>query len=305
MLINLYQALKNFPALSKRLECRGMLFTNYDCPQATGKQRFYIECNYIAYVISGRRIFHKYDQTWELKEGACVFVKKGTHIAEKEEGDGWCVMVFFIPDEFLQQLVSDNVRTTSINAAESIEQHVLDLHVNDLSKSFFVSMLPYFTQTPPPPETLIELKFKELVLSLLNDKNNEHFLSYLNNLKNQAPSIAAVMQNNYTSNLTLSDYAKLTHKSLPVFKREFKKAFNDTPASWVIKKRISLAAQLLQNTTKSVAEIGFECGFENQTHFSRVFRQRIGRSPLQFRMHTRFNAVNTGNVKENVSFDIL
>jgi len=301
MLINLYQALKNFPALSKRLECKGMLFTNYDCPQIERKQRFFVECNYIAYVISGRRIFHKEDQSWELKEGTCVFVKKGTHVAEKEEGDGWCVMVFFIPDEFLKSLISENDKTiTNAGIGDSNEGHLLDLHVNELSRSFFVSMLPYFTQSPPPSETLIELKFKELVLSLLNDKKNQHFLSYLNNLKNQTPSIAAVMQNNYTANLTLADYAKLTYKSLPVFKREFKKAFNDTPASWVTKKRISLATQLLQNTSKSITEIGFECGFENQTHFSRVFRQRTGRSPLQFRTDTKFIPVSSHEEKQKV-----
>ena len=45
-------------------------------------------------------------------------------------------------------------------------------------------MLPYFSQTPPPPENLLELKFKELILSLLSNKKNERFLSYLNNLSN-------------------------------------------------------------------------------------------------------------------------
>jgi len=288
MLINLYQALKNFPVLSRRLDCKGMLFTNYDCPQVEKRQRFFVECNYIAYVVSGRRVFHKNDQSWELKEGVCVFVKKGTHIAEKEEGEGWCVMVFFIPDQFLKQLISENNNSLEkINVTERSEEHVLSLHVNDLSRSFFVSMLPYFTQTPPPPETLIELKFKELVLSLLNDTNNKHLLSYLSNLNSELSSIEDIMQKNFTSNLTLSDYAKLAYKSLPVFKREFKKAFNDSPASWVAKKRISLAAQLLQNTSRSIADIGFECGFENQTHFSRVFRQKMGRSPLQFRMHAK------------------
>jgi len=301
MLINLYQALKNFPVLSKRLHCKGMLFTNYDCPQAERKQRFLVECNYIAYVISGRRVFHKDHQSWELKEGVCMFVKKGTHIAEKEDGEGWCVMVFFIPDQFLKQLISENENAfTKINVAERSEEHVLTLHVNDLSRSFFASMLPYLTQTPPPSETLIELKFRELVLSLLNDKNNQHFLSYLSNLNSQQPSIEDIMQKNYTSNLTLSDYARLAYKSLPVFKREFKKAFNDSPASWVTKKRISLAAQLLENTSKSVTDIGFECGFENQTHFSRVFRQRIGRSPLQFRMFTKANSVKSEIVDGNL-----
>ena len=286
-MINLYEVLKNYPSLSKQLNCRDLLFTNYDCPQTERKEQFFIECNHIAYVISGKRIFHKNRTSWDLKEGVCVFVKKGTHIAEKEDGEGWCVMVFFMPDTFLKQLINENRKSLPLtNLPEAGVEHILPLHVNDLSKSFFFSMLPYFTQTPQPPENLLELKFKELILSLLSNKKNEQFLSYLNNLsidKNQ--SMEEIMQNNYAFKLTLTEYAKLTCKSIPTFKRDFKKIFKDTPAKWVMKKRLNLASDLLQNTPLSIGEITFECGFENQTHFSRVFKEKMGVSPSQFRMN--------------------
>ncbi len=284
-MINLYEALKNFPDLSRQLNCRDLLFTNYDCPQANGKQGFFIECNYIAYVISGRRIFHKNKETWNLEEGTCVFVKKGAHIAERQNDEGWCVMVFFIPDHFLKQLINENRNNLPLaNLPEAGMEHVLSLEVNDLSKSFFFSMLPYFSQVPAPPEHLLELKFKELVLSLLSNKKNEQFLSYLNNLSNDKnPSMEEVMQNNFAFKLSMADYAKLTCKSIPTFKRDFKKIFKDTPAKWLLNKRLKLATELLENTTMSIAEICFECGFENQTHFSRVFKEKSGLSPLHYR----------------------
>ena len=96
-----------------------------------------------------------------------------------------------------------------------------------------------------------------------------------------------IMQNNYAFKLTLAEYAKLTCKSIPTFKRDFKKIFKDSPAKWVMKKRLKLAAELLQNTSLSVGDITFECGFENQTHFSRVFKEKTGMSPLQFRMNLK------------------
>src|SRR5215213_6090311 len=155
-MVNLYEILKNFPSISKQLNCKGMLFTNYDCPQTENKAQFYIECNFVAYVISGRRIFHKNKNNWDLKEGTCVFVKKGTHIAEKKENDGWCVMVFFMPDDFLKQLIKENRNSLALNnLCEAAVEHVLPLDVNELSRSFFISMLPYFTQAPPPPENLL------------------------------------------------------------------------------------------------------------------------------------------------------
>lgn len=216
-----------------------------------------------------------------------MFVKKGTHVAEKEEGEGWCVMVFFMPDAFLKQLINEHRNSLPLNnLPEAGIDHVLPLDVNELSKSFFFSMLRYFSQTHPPPENLLELKFKELVLSLLSNKKNQRFLSYLCNLSSDKhPSIEEVMQNNYAVKLTLAEYAKLTCKSIPTFKRDFKKTFKDTPAKWVMKKRLSLAVELLENTPLSISEITFECGFENQTHFSRVFKERFGVSPSQFRIN--------------------
>lgn len=285
-MVNLYEILKEFPNLSRQLHCKDLLFTQYDCPQTERKERFYIECNLIIYVISGKRIFHKNNKQWVLNEGVCVFVKKGTHVSEIENGEGWCVMAFFMPDSFLKQLINENLKNLPLAyLPEAGADHVLPLHVNDLSKSFFFSMLTYFTQISPPPEHLLELKFKELILSLLTEGQNQQFLSYLNNLRNEKhPSIEEILQNNYTFNLTLAEYANLACKSVPTFKREFKKIFKDTPAKWVMKKRLNLAIELLENTSLSIKEITYECGFENQTHFSRIFKEKIGVSPLKFRM---------------------
>ena len=292
-MINLFQNLKNYPSLFKQLTCRELLFTNYDCPQTERKESFYIECNFIAYVISGRRIFHKNNQSWDLKEGACVFVKKGAHIAERQNDEGWCVMVFFMPDDFLKQMIRENRNSLSLaRLPEAGMDHVLPLDVNAISHSFFQSMLPYFTQSPPPPENLIELKFKELVLSLLSNPQNGRLLSYLYQLsQDNQSSLEEIMQNNFSYKLTLAEYAKLSCKSIPTFKREFKKVFKDSPARWVTKKRLSLAAELLTNTELPIGEITYEAGFENQTHFSRIFKEKYGLTPSQYRIQhqTSFN----------------
>jgi AraC-like DNA-binding protein len=285
-MIDLYDVLKKFPDLSKQLTCRDLMFTKYDCPQTVRKARFYLQSNLIVYVISGRRVFHKEKKSWDLKEGTCVFVKKGTHISEREEGVGWCVMTFFVPDGFLKKLIEENENSLpSAHSAESVNDHVLPLKVNELSKSFFLSMMPYFTQDPPPPENLLVLKFKELVLSLLTEKDNVSFVAYLNQLRrSKHPSLEEIVESNYTFNLTIEQYANLTCKSVPTFKREFRKIFNDSPARWVVKRRLNLAKELLANTDLSIADITFECGFQNQTHFSRIFKERVGISPLKYRM---------------------
>jgi AraC family transcriptional regulator, exoenzyme S synthesis regulatory protein ExsA len=291
-MINLYEALKQFPPFSRRLTCRELLFTNYDCPQTNPREQFLIECSHIAYVLSGRRIFHKDGKKWELKEGSCVFIRNGVHVSEKPADDGWCVMVFFVPDHFLRQLFHEHRQNLSLAGLPAVPtEHIIPLDVNELSRSFFISMLPYFSQSPPPPENLLELKFKELVLSLLSNKNNKALLAYLEQLGQQRyPSLEEIMLNNYKFGLSISHYARLACKSVPVFKRDFKKIFHESPARWVLRKRLDLAGELLQNSTMTVSEVASECGFENPTHFSRVFKEKTGISPTQYRLHSRQTA---------------
>lgn len=292
-MVNLYEVLKNFPSLSRQLICKDLLLTQYDCPQKQRKESFYLERNVIIYVINGKRTFHKGGKSWILSEGVCAFINQGTHISEKEPEDEWCVMAFFMPDSFLRQIMEEN-RTSlpSFTFSEEGRDHVMPLNVNELSRSFFTSMLTYFSQNPPPPEMLLELKFKELILSLLSNERNRNFLAYLHFLnQNTYPSIQEVVQNNYMFNLSVPEFAHLAYRSVPTFKREFKKIFNDSPARWIMKQRLKLATGLLENTTLSIGEITLECGFENQTHFSRRFKESMGVSPLNYRMSLQSNQI--------------
>lgn len=92
--------------------------------------------------------------------------------------------------------------------------------------------------------------------------------------------------------LSLDELAQIANRSLATFKREFKKLFNTPPAQWLIQKRLDYALVLLNTTEKSIADIVFDSGFENGSHFSRVFKDKFGVSPLHYRkqkqMHSQF-----------------
>ena len=287
-MLNLYQSLKSFPPFSRQLICKGMLFTNYDCPQQENKMPFFIEQSFIVFVLSGKRIYHWQQQSWTLSQGTCALIKRGCIIAERPAGEAWCVMAFFVPDEFLLLLMNENKVLFSNSPGAAADEPVIMLQVSAISQSCFFSMLPYFTQSPPPPENLIELKFKELVLSLLVNTENAALQSYLRSLKAYGPStIRQVMDAHFSFRLKIADYAKLSCKSVSTFKREFRRQYNESPARWLVKKRVELAKDRLLNTSLPVSDISMECGFENPNHFSRVFKEKTGASPLQFRQKAK------------------
>lgn len=74
----------------------------------------------------------------------------------------------------------------------------------------FHSMIPYVIQSPPAPESLLELKFKELLFNLLINPQNNLLLSWILQLpEDDQLSLKTVMETNYTHNLSLHDFSRL------------------------------------------------------------------------------------------------
>jgi AraC-like DNA-binding protein len=285
MLIDLYETIKTHPGYFKQLHCRELLFTQYDCPQEDIRQDLFSACNYIAYVVSGKRIFYTPGAIHVMTEGKCVFAKQGGWIADKEPGEGWCVMVFFIPDDYLKEFVKGNRQHLPIRALEKAPaSQMIDLHITELTKSFFASMIPYFTQAVTPPEYLLELKFKELLMNILIDPANRLLLSWLCELGEcDKPPLSSVMEANYMYKLQLKDFAKIAQRSIAVFNREFLNVYKVTPGKWLIQKRLDHAAMILETSSIPVNEVAFNSGFESTTHFNRVFKEKFGLSPTKHR----------------------
>jgi AraC-like DNA-binding protein len=78
----------------------------------------------------------------------------------------------------------------------------------------------------------------------------------------------------------LSEKLNLSQASLCRF---FRRSTGKTMTDYVNEYRISMAAQLLKETDKSILEIAFEVGFGNYSHFNRQFQKSKGKTPRSFR----------------------
>jgi transcriptional regulator GlxA family with amidase domain len=156
---------------------------------------------------------------------------------------------------------------------------------NDLGLSaFFQSMRPYFSGTEKPSEPLVRLKLKELIISILTSGRNPALAAYFRQLGNDSlPAVVEVMESNFRFNLSLGEYARLCHRSLSSFKRDFQAAFQEPPGKWLLRKRLDYSAALLRTSKMNVTEIAFESGFEDCSHFSRVFKERFEMPPTSYR----------------------
>lgn len=82
------------------------------------------------------------------------------------------------------------------------------------------------------------------------------------------------------SNAVLADIAGYSERQLI---RLFRSAMDMTPKNYINSLRIHKSRHLLRSTGLSVGEIAWQCGFNDQNYFSRLFRRNAGMSPTDFR----------------------
>src|SRR3954466_3938968 len=87
----------------------------------------------------------------------------------------------------------------------------------------------------------------------------------------------------YFEPLTVDDLAAAAKLSRAHFSREFRRAFGESPHSYLLTRRLERAAALLRNTDRSVAEICFAVGLQSVGSFTSSFTRTYGVSPTAYR----------------------
>ena len=280
---NVYDKIINNPDRYRQFSYGESLSAIVQCSTDKKLADLWSHHNYIMYVTQGRKIWYTAHGSYELQKGSCVMVRKGANIVEHFFDTSFCFILFFITDEFIYEVLKS--KTKSINKAGKKFEPVIPIDNTPNVEAFFQSMIPHFTSTYEPDQSLIELKFRELILTIADNPNNAELLSYFYSLMKepQSVSLQRIMDENYCYNLKLNEYAQMSNRSLSAFKRDFQKQFNSSPGKWLLEKRLNYAMHLLDKMDKTVSETAFESGFENPAHFSRSFKERFGIVPSAVR----------------------
>jgi AraC-type DNA-binding domain-containing proteins len=91
------------------------------------------------------------------------------------------------------------------------------------------------------------------------------------------------IEGGYAEALDLEELVAASCMSKRSFMRHFRSATGDTPMSYLRRVRIEAAKRLLAAGGQAVTEVAAEVGFEDSNHFSRVFKEETGSSPLKYR----------------------
>ena len=95
--------------------------------------------------------------------------------------------------------------------------------------------------------------------------------------------IFAHINDNFKEHITLDDIADEVSMTVPAFCRYFKKVTGKTFTKLVNEYRVVHATKLLSESQMSITDISYECGFNNFSHFNKLFKEFTGKSASKYR----------------------
>jgi len=239
-----------------------------------------------------------------------VYVKSGSakrhignHISEYKNGDlillgpnlphyGFTERLMGHRSEIVVQMKSDFLGQEFFSIPEMKEIQILlrkaaaGIIFHDKTKQEVGGLLESLSESDPFTKLMgIITVFRKLALSgdfeLLNTNNPTLVLRKQDNDK--IDRIYNYVKDHFKDDIRLEDISKLVTMEIPSFCRYFKRVTGKTFTEFVNEFRVTHACKLISETDMSIAAICFESGFNNSSHFNRLFKNTTGKTPLEYR----------------------
>ena len=241
---------------------------------------FFLEQHLLYVVLGGSVKLTCGRQTWTVRKNEMILLRRAQSVSYEKQGSEETGLfesqLFAINDELLKDfLTSQQVQIPQMT--EELGTQVSPM--SDRLVAYCWSLSPYFNDPSQVNPGLLRLKVMELLYNVMDCSKNI-FRQMLQLRQPVKTDIHRVVEENYKSPISLDELAYLSGGSLSSFKREFQDIYGAPPARWIREKRLSKAHEMLRSSSLSVADVAYSLGFENPTHFSRIFKQQYGASPI-------------------------
>lgn len=210
----------------------------------------------------------------------------GQMLPDKQTGLYEAIAVHFHP-EVLRRIYTNDLPKFLTDKKNKIPSSNMALVKASIPVEKYVEdVLFYFENPHLANEEILTLKVKEIILLLMQTQNAPNVLQILDNLFTKSTvDFKTIVESHLFSEISLTELAQLTNKSLSSFKRKFKITYHTTPLQYIHTRRLLKSKELLAISEQSIGDIAFQCGFKTINHFSKKFKESTGVSPSTYRMN--------------------
>jgi AraC family transcriptional regulator, exoenzyme S synthesis regulatory protein ExsA len=263
------------------LKIQDMTFVAYRSNVYPERNEIFFEEHAVVFVLEGEKKFSATNEDLYIQKGNILFFQTGCYSMNESIDSDYRSMVFFFNEKLLKEFVNQHV-TLFENTNTQIPTPALLLRSTPTFEKFVDSLIPYFESKTTYLNQFLKLKFQELLLHLIEiDKSGQLKTILFNIHQRQKTDLVYLLNEYYLKPLTINELAKLSGRSLSIFKRDFEQQFKTSPAAWIKQKRLEHAALLLKNTNQNISEISQAIGYQSVSHFIKAFKAIYNFTPKQ------------------------
>jgi hypothetical protein len=128
-----------------------LLFSEYSCPIEDETMGIWSQKDYLFHVLSGQKTWRTTRGSWTISAGQTLFIKKGAAIINQFFDDDFCMLGFFISDDFIKNTIKEFCGKVEFQPSEN-DSKMLAMEVkNDaILSAYFQSVLSYFSGNEKP-----------------------------------------------------------------------------------------------------------------------------------------------------------
>ena len=241
----------------------------------------------LLYLVKGETRFQFNDQHIDIPTNHALLLNclnSGKQIADSNNSDGEIVIVTFHPD-ILKKIYERELPLIFQKRDKITNQSSGKINNDFLIQKYIEGLLFYFENPSLVSDEILVLKLKEIILLLSQTQDAEIIQVILSQLFSPATyTFKQIIEANLFSQASMDELAQKTNLSVSSFKREFKKIYDDSPASYIKNKRLERAAELLLVSDARITDVAFDCGFNDLANFTKSFHDKYSASPSNFRL---------------------
>jgi AraC-like DNA-binding protein len=190
-------------------------------------------------------------------------------------------LVFELSDDLIQTVVKNaNFQDTLPSIAQPLNEILISDQERNI-KEDIQQLIHIGSKEEERERFLIDLYAQKLVYHLLHFKQTGSLI--MTQTVNPMQRAIDYMEKHVHDPILISSVAKVLGMSESSFSHAFKKQMGVTPQKYLKKVKINRAVTLLSE--KSVTDTAFELGYENPSHFIRIFKEEFGLTPKQFQLN--------------------
>jgi AraC-like DNA-binding protein len=250
--------------------------------QEISKQKIVLSKNTFSFLQNGTKEVFFDNSTRLINNSQFSLVKAGSSLtiekSSNEEMQYRSILLFFSNESVFNFIRKFQLKPKDNASYASVYSFDYDLYVKGFTKSILkISKLP-----KPIQQHILDAKFDEIMLYLIEIKGVNFLYSLINGSDNSTQKFIQIVENNIEKKLSIKELSFLTNMSESSFKRVFKKHFQSSPGKWFREKRLEHSAFLLRNKSKRPSDIYQEIGYENLSNFTQAFKIKFGVTPKKY-----------------------